>query len=56
MAPHRLSALVYIVIDYETFQQIFVNKTIQDNLKISIHAVMIAHQSDISLTQYQPQG
>ena len=30
--------IVYIVIDDETFQQTFVNKTIKDSLKISIQA------------------
>ena len=30
-------SIVYIVIDDETFQQTFVNKTIRGSLKISIH-------------------
>ena len=32
--------IVYIVFDDETFQQTFVNKTIKDSLKISMHAYL----------------
>ena len=32
--------IVYIVIDDETFQQTFVNKTIKDSLKVNIHAYL----------------
>ena len=40
--PVRLEpmALVYIVIDDETFQQTFVNKTTRGSLKISIHVFL----------------
>ena len=37
MTPSKIN-IVYILIDDETFQQTFVNKTSKDSLKISIHA------------------